>query len=268
MPVMARFDEETSLTEVADGVWETVPGDRWNIGDTANGGYAVSPVLRAMRSVAGRPDPWSVTTHYLAPLRPDGSAAEVRAELVKPGRMAAVVRGRLHHDGRDRLEVTAAFGDLSRAASEAPAQIALPAPPIPPPAECVDRSELSQGVDLPILDRLDVRIHPDRAVDAGSDDAVMEGWIRFADGADPTSSALVLFADAFPPSLYPRLGRVGWVPTLELTVQVRRRPAPGWIQARLECDDLCDGRMVETGTLWDSTGAVVARSRQLGLLLT
>ena len=39
------------------------------------------------------------------------------------------------------------------------------------------------------------------------------------------------------------------------------------MQARLECDDLTGGRMIETGSLWDSTGALVARSRQIGLLL-
>ena len=63
------------------------------------------------------------------------------------------------------------------------------------------------------------------------------------------------------------MGSVGWVPTIELTVHVRRRPAPGWVLARFECDDLAGGRMIETGSLWDSSGALVARSRQLGLLL-
>ncbi len=55
---------------------------------------------------------------------------------------------------------------------------------------------------------------------------------------------------------------------MELTVHARRRPASGWVQARFECDDVEGGRMIETGTLWDSTGAVVARSRQLGLVLS
>jgi acyl-CoA thioesterase len=63
------------------------------------------------------------------------------------------------------------------------------------------------------------------------------------------------------------MGPVGWVPTIELTVHVRRRPAGGWVLARFECDDVEGGRMIESGTLWDSTGAVVARSRQLGLVL-
>jgi acyl-CoA thioesterase len=58
------------------------------------------------------------------------------------------------------------------------------------------------------------------------------------------------------------------VPTLELTVHVRRRPQPGWVQARITCDDLAGDLMIETGTLWDASGALVARSRQLGMLLT
>jgi acyl-CoA thioesterase len=57
------------------------------------------------------------------------------------------------------------------------------------------------------------------------------------------------------------------VPTIELTSHVRRRPAPGWVQGRFVTEDLQDGRMIEDGWLWDSTGALVARSRQLAMLL-
>jgi acyl-CoA thioesterase len=228
----------------------------------------MSSAVRAACIASGQPDPLSVTTHFLRPLQPDGSDASIDVEVVKPGRATSVVRATLSHAGRERLTLVAAFGDLGAPASGAPGSVSIPPPAIPPPGECVDRSGLEQGVGLPILERLEVRIHPDRAHHAVSDEAVVEGWIRFADGAPPTPLALGLFADAFPPALFPKFGRVGWVPTVELTFQVRRRPAPGWIQARLECDDLIDGRMIETGTLWDSTGAVVARSRQLGLLLT
>lgn len=265
---MGQFDDETRVARTDGGHWTTRPSDRWSIGANANGGYATSPVLRAMAEIGAHPDPLSVTTHFLRPLQPDGSAAEIRAEVVRAGRTTSVVRGSLVHQDRERLIVVGAFGDLTEPASAAPGSVDVPPPATPPPDDCRDRSDLEQGVELPILERLDVRIHPDRATHAGSDEAVMEGWIRFADGTPPSTHALPLFADAFPPSLFARFGRVGWVPTVELTVHVRRRPAPGWIQARFECDDLVDGRMVESGTLWDSTGAVVARSRQLGLLLT
>ncbi len=264
---MGFFDDETLIVPDGEGRWRTWPTPHWNIGDTANGGYAVAPVLRALAAVSHHPDPLSVTTHFLRPLQPSASAnpAVIDTDVVRSGRNTSVARGTLVHGDKERLTVLAAFGELSATAE--PANVTVPAPPMPAPERCVDRSQLEQGVTLPILGRLDVRIHPDRAAPGASADAVMEGWIRFVDGTEPSTSALVLFADAFPPSLYPRFGRIGWVPTIELTVHVRRRPAAGWVQARLECDDLADGRMVETGSLWDATGALVARSRQLGLLL-
>ncbi len=126
---------------------------------------------------------------------------------------------------------------------------------------------LEQGVELPILSRVDVRIDPELAEPGAGGRAEVAGWIRFSDGRPVDTMGLVLFADAFPPSLYSLLGRVGWVPTIELTVQVRRRPKPGWIRVRLRTTDLTGGILVEDGELWDIEGNLVARTRQLAMLL-
>jgi len=263
---MSRLDDDTAITSVGPGRWSSRLHREWNIGDNSNGGYALTPVLKALNELAGHPDPISVTTHFLRPSQGD-TDAEVSAELIRRGRTTATARGLLLQEGSERVSAVAAFGDLSLAVG-APGSLTIEPPEIPPPGECLHRSGLEQGVDLPILSRVDVHVRPEQAVAGGSDRAVVEGWIRLADGSEPTTMVLPLFADAFPPSLYSLYGRVGWVPTIELTVHVRRRPASGWIQARFECDDLHDGRMIESGSLWDSTGALVARSRQLGLLLT
>lgn len=266
---MAAFDDETAVVPIDGdvGAYAAELTTEWDIGDTANGGYALSPVLRALTDVTGRPDPLSVTTHFLRPVQ-GGGPARIATEIVRQGRSVTVARGTLHHAGSERLVVTAVLGDLSDPAPPGVDQsLAPPAPPIPPPDECLGRSGAIQGVELPILGRLDIRLPPARMVPGGSDDAVSEGWIRLGDGAEPDVAALVLFADAFPPSLLSKIGRVGWVPTLELTVHVRRRPCAGWVRARFECDDLAGGRMVESGSLWDAEGRLVARSRQLGLLL-
>lgn len=264
---MTQFDDDTTVRSAGDGRWIAMPTPAWNIGDNANGGYALSLVLRAFGAAqSAHPDPLSVTTHFLRPLQPDGTPAEIDVETVRRGRTTSVLRGTVRHAGRERVAVLAAFGDLGHEAVRgAEAELAEAPPRLPPPDECTDRARLEQGVTLAILRRVDVRIRPDHAEPGTADAAVIEGWIRLADGASPTTGVLPLFADAFPPSLFPRFGRVGWVPTIELTVHVRRRPAPGWVQARFECDDLAGGRMIETGTLWDSTGALVARSRQLGV---
>ncbi len=261
---MGAFETETALTAAGAGRWFVELSTSWDIGENANGGYAMTPVLRALAQVGGHADPISVTTHFLRPIQ-GGGRADVGAELVRRGRTVSVARGVLSQGGKDRLTVTAALGDVG--GDHADPSIDLPPPEFPGPEDCADRSGSLQGVDLAIASRVDVRLPPARTLLGASDDAVTEGWIRFADGTPPSALALPLFADAFPPSLFSKFGRVGWVPTIELTVHVRRHPVPGWIQARFECDDLADGRMVESGTLWDSEGRVVARSRQIGLLL-
>ena len=240
----------------------------WSIGANPNGGYALLPALRAMLDLSAHPDPLSLTVHFLRPATGDCDA-EVTAGIVRAGRNTTHATATLAQDGTARLVAHAVLGDLSEAArGTAPDPgIALAPPDLPAPDRCVDRRELGQGVELPILSRLDVRIRPEQVVPDRSAGALVEGWIRFADGTPPDTLWLPLFADAFPPALRTRVGPVGWVPTIELTAHVRRRPAAGWVMARFECDDVDGGRMIESGTLWDSAGAVVARSRQLGLVL-
>ena len=99
-----------------------------------------------------------------------------------------------------------------------------------------------------------------------SDRSELYGWIKFCDSTSVDSLALALFSDAFPPSIFSKLGRVGWVPTVELTVHVRNIPKEGWIMGHFFTDDLQNGSMVETGRLWDSDGRLVAQSRQLALM--
>ena len=96
--------------------------------------------------------------------------------------------------------------------------------------------------------------------------ARLSGWIRFIDGREPDALACLLMADAFPPAVFGLLGLVGWVPTIELTVHLRRRPVPGWLLGRFWSQDLSDGRVIEDGALWDASGQLVVQSRQLALV--
>jgi acyl-CoA thioesterase len=260
----SAFDAETAVVARGDSRYDVRLSTAWDIGDNANGGYAMLPVLRSLREESGHSDPLSVTTHFLRPIQ-GGGDARINTSLVRRGRSVSVLTGDLTVAETQRLTVSAVFGDLDD--HEPGTGIDISAPLIPEPEECLNRAELLQGVALPIASRIDVRVYPNSAVVNESKPAISEGWVRLSDGAPPTALSLPLFADAFPPSLFAKLGSVGWVPTIELTVHVRRKPADGWIQARFECDDLIGGRLIESGTLWDSTGRVVARSRQLGLLL-
>ena len=267
---MSWFDEETRTTRVGDDRWTAHVSDRWCIGDNPNGGYLVAIAVRAMLQRSPHTDPISVTTHFMRP-GSGGGPADVSTEILRSGRTLTTARARVTQDGAARLEVLAAFSDLRDEPSGESSEnhsLSPPMPVIPPPEQCVLRSGVEQGIELPILDRLDVMIHPDQAHAKQAGRAEVSGWIRHADGAAPDAVSLLVFADAFPPSLFGLLGVVGWVPSVELTVHVRRRPRPGWVLGRFTTTDLHDGRMIEDGMLWDASGIVVAQSRQIGLLLT
>jgi acyl-CoA thioesterase len=260
---VSELDDDTAVHPNGDGAYATRLSAAWNIGATPNGGYAMSSALRALGDATGRPDPVSVTVHYLRPATPNADGI-VTTRVVRSGRSATYATATLVQDGTERLTVAAVLADLSAPVSTVPDPgITVVAPDIPPPDACVDRGDLDQGIELPLLARVEVRVRPD-----ADGHATLDGWVRLRDGSPPGSTTLPLFADVFPPALHATLGRVGWVPTLELTVHVRRRPQPGWVQAHITCDDVAGGMMIETGTLWDSSGALVARSRQLGMLLS
>jgi hypothetical protein len=54
--------------------------------------------------------------------------------------------------------------------------------------------------------------------------------------------------------------------TVELTVQLRARPAPGWLACRVTTRAVLNGLHDEDFEIWDSTGTLVAQSRQLAVL--
>ena len=54
--------------------------------------------------------------------------------------------------------------------------------------------------------------------------------------------------------------------TIELTVHIRARPAPGWVACRASTRHVIGGYHEEDFEIWDSTGALVAQSRQFALL--
>ena len=53
--------------------------DGWDIGGNANGGYLLAIAARAIRDASERPDPVSVTAHYLRPGKPGPVTVEVPA---------------------------------------------------------------------------------------------------------------------------------------------------------------------------------------------
>lgn len=265
------FDTETYSEKIADGQWQLELSPDWNIGENPNGGYLLACLLRAMGTlVPENPDPIAVTTHYLRPGIP-GFVADLRASVLRFGRRTATVTGTLEQQGKGRISCTATFGDLDlqvrNESDGSTRRLSMPPPDLPPPELCTSRTELAQAVDLPIMNRLDILVDPQYAEYGRHNAATITGWIKFKDERPVDLLALPLFCDAFPPSVFSLYGPIGWVPTIELSVHARSKPQSGWIKGAFNTCDLAGNLFIEDGVLWDKNDQLVARSRQLQMIL-
>lgn len=267
------FDLDTAVSPPAagpaEGTWTGAFSDRWDIGDKPNGGYMLAVAVRAMTGLVAdtHPHPFSVNAHYLRP--GERGPVTVDVGLVRTGRTLATVTGALSQSGKEKLRLVGTFGDLTRASG--PSVIAGIAPDLPPPDECVPRDGNRQIHYAPsrIASSIEVRLSPTVGWTRGTPSGTAEvtGWLRFTDGREPDVLSLALFADAMPPAVFEVLPASQWVPTIELTVHFRAVPAPGWLKARFTTRYLVDGFFEEDGELWDTTGQLVAQSRQLAMIL-
>lgn len=257
------FAGATAVVAEGEGyAGEIHPG--WDIVGNANGGYLMAIAARAM-AAASRERPVALTAHFLSPGRV--GPVHITPEVVKTGRTFSTVRGTLASAERPLVELLGSFSDAG-AVDETVRVDAMP-PDLPPPDECPRILPSENGFPPALLQHLDMRLHPqDSRFYAGepSGEPLVRGWVRLADNEPMDAFALLLMADAFPPTIFNANLPIGWTPTLEMTAHVRAEPAPGWLRCRFSTRFITGGMLEEDGELWDDSGRLVAQSRQLALL--
>ncbi|MCP4436087.1 MAG: thioesterase family protein [Actinomycetia bacterium] len=249
-------------------VYGSQVADGWDILGNANGGYLLASVARACAIELDRPDPVSITGHFLSPGTPGPTTIEVSTQRV--GRRFATAAANLRAgDGKLLLSALGSFADLSEA--DGPLRVDAQPPDLPPVEECLGAPPpVGEGGEGPnFMHKVDMRLHP---ADAGfrhgrpSGDPRVRGWFRMPDGEHVDPLGLLCVLDAFPPTVFNSDLPVAWVPTLEFTAHVRCRPAPGWLACEFTTRIVSSGFLEEDGLVWDSEGRLVAQSRQLALV--
>jgi acyl-CoA thioesterase len=256
--------DASAVQRTGEGTWTGAIEPGWDIAGNANGGYLLTIAARAVAEAAGRPDPTTVTAHFLAPGQPGG--VSIDAAVVRAGRRFATATGLLRDAERPLLALLGSFTELGP--TEGPERVDGGPPELPPPEACVGM-EATDTFPPPFMSRVDLRLHPD---DAGfrtgtpSGEPVVRGWFRLRDDEPVDTLALLQAADAFPPTIFNARLPVAWTPTLELTVHVRARPVPGWLRCAFRTRYVSAGFLEEDGEVWDAAGRLVAQSRQLALV--
>jgi acyl-CoA thioesterase len=263
---VTEYDTHISVQPDVDGFAADLV-DGWRVGGGLNGGYLLAVVGNAMgRVVPSKPDPISLSAYYLSAAV--AGSATIRPRVVREGGSTATLAADLWQGEDHRLTALATYGDLA----ELPEDVRTTATPpdLPPLEECVPNTMAPEELRrmAPLLDRFDLRFDPRHvgwAVGQPSGNGELQGWFRLIDGREPDPISLLTVVDALPPVTFD-LGLMGWAPTVELTAHVRARPEPGWLQVRHATRNVAGGMFEEDCEVWDSSGRLVAQSRQLARL--
>lgn len=259
---MGDFNDATSVRKLEAGRYDAVIDGTWSVGEVPNGGYLLALVMRAMLTESSQPHPIATSAHYLD--RPRAGAALITVRTLRVGRTTATLHATLEQNDLPLMHVTSTMAELD--ARSVPEWNGPPPEPVAPLEECVPAVvDLPDGTHVGLLEHVDLRLDPQTlgwfsGHPAGS--LAMRGHLRLADGTTPDPLVLALAVDALPPTVF-GLGRLGWAPTVQLSVLTRALPADGWLAVHLRGRLVRDDWFDEEAEVYDSAGDLVAQSRQI-----
>src|SRR5690606_6245777 len=157
--------------------------------------------------------------------------AALNTEVVRVGRRIATGQVTMTQGGKETVRVVANFTDLASARGRT--EVFSEPPKLPAPADCVDPTGGPSIPGLTLADRFEYRFAEAPGWPRGepSGEPYDEFYLRFSDGRDPDTLSLAPMVDAAAPAVI-ELGEYA-SSTVELTVHVRGRPAPGWVSCRV-----------------------------------
>lgn len=266
----SEFDRAIAVAQRREGVYDGHLDGIWSIGAGINGGLLLAACANALRlafTEEEHPDPISISAYFLSAA--SEGPATFATEVLRTGRSMSTGSVSLSQveDGRavERVRALATYGDLNALPDDV--QTTAVEPELPDLEKCIGTNLAPRSFrsKAPLLDRFDLRLDPETAgwaVGKPTRRGVIRGWLKMADGREPDPLSLLLAVDALPPVTFD-LGLPGWAPTLELTAHVRAVPAPGWLKVVHSTRNYAGGLLEEDAEVWDSTGRLVAQSRQL-----
>jgi acyl-CoA thioesterase len=269
-----RFERDTAVTALGEGRYGARIDRGWWIIAGPNGGYVAAIVLRAVVAAVGDATrrPRSATFHYLRP--PDEGPVEVEVTVERSGRNVTNASARMTQGGRTTVLALVSLGTDRQAPVSFDEDAELPVGPdgrTVPLWSTLPVADVDPDREIPMRANYDMRWalgdRPFRPTERAR--ARCGGWLRLLDPTVVDEVVLLAMADAWLPPIFSRLAEMVAVPTVDLTVHFRGRPAEerGWTFVDFASPVARDGYLVEHGTIRDETGRLLADVRQLAVLV-
>lgn len=254
----------TTTVELDGGVVEIPAVDRtWWSWSGVHGGLAAAMLVRHARRHAGDLGVRSVHGSLLRPVGDGG--LHLATEVMRRSAGSVLARSVLREGGAASVLATTLL-----AGRTAPVHQPCPPPAVPPVQDCRDA-----GFDpgpVPFIQHLEVRMAGDVRPFDGGTDPVLRAWIRLREPQFDAAETAVVLLDSMPPALYALTTAPVPIPTAEFSVHLTDGldgigGGDGWSLIEVRTEQASDTWSVDSSSLWDSTGTLLAVGRQTRRIL-
>lgn len=258
MPQPHTFDQSVALSLDAQGQISGNVSDKYLVNGVPNGGYLMAMLTQAAFQYTKRQAPVSVTANFMN--RSEPGSMTFNCDIMNQSKQFDRFQVSGHQNGKENIRAFISMMD------DFPEGTALRYEK--PEPEVLARDKCLSMVTFPgysIFNNVDLVMEPqcfDWVKGRPATLSESRGWINMGDRPWDALSVL-LASDAFPPPLLASHGMVAWIPTIEMSVQLRKIPTSKWLKCVFKTSYVTDSLVEEDGELWDEDGHLVAISRQL-----
>lgn len=233
--------------------------DNWSVNGIPDGGYLMAILANAMMQHSEMKSTPIITANFLN--RSEPGDASVVIEKMAASRQFNRFQASLRQNGKEKIRAFGTFSDENR---DCPLESHE--------ASCLEITALEKCLPVPefpnynIFGQVDVRLDPACTGWLSgnlSDKSESKGYIKFKNQRPYDIPSILLIADSFPPAILSSQGMVAWVPTIELSVNIRKIPTTDWLKCSFRTRFITCGLLEEDGEVWDQNDELIAISRQI-----
>jgi len=256
---MHLFDRDISLTQQEPFFFKGNIAENWSINGNPNGGYLMAIAVNAALQHSDKRSTPILTANFISRCLP--GEADLHVEEISRSIQFNRLQARLLQDGKEKIRFIGTFADQKNGCFIERYETKMP--DIAPLEECIQIPVIPKYT---LFDNIDLRLDP---VCAGwmqgtlSEKSEQKGWITFKDDRPYDIFSVLLIADSFPPPVLATQGLIDWVPTIELSVNIRNIPETRWLKCIFRTRFITCGLLESDGEVWDEKGSLVAISRQI-----
>ena len=256
---MNLFDKDIQISESDHSRFAGTISENWSVNGNPNGGYLIAMIVNAMRRKGDKKATPVVSANYLSRCFP--GKIEIHIAESTRSRQFTRFEASVLQQGEEKIRALGTFTAENN--SCVVERYETKAPELAPVEKCVQIPTMPKYT---LFHNLDLRLDPGCAgwmFGKLTDVSENKGYFSFSDGRPVDLLSLFLIIDSMPPAVMATQGMNSWVPTIELSVNIRNLPQTNRLKCSLRTRFITCGLLEADGEVWDEKGNLAAISRQI-----